>query len=292
MAVTGEESEPLYLDATALEPKFKDEVGKLQLRALFYGGAGLDGYSTPSNVTINPDVGGAKDAAAEVGPGTVDLLTGNYTVSRSDFTLPAPIGSVTVSRTHSSRDAGSGGDTTVLGRGWKPTSLVEEAGGADWRSVREVPPTAEEAEEGFGGYALLTDLEGYELAFEKEGESYVTPPEATGWTLSGGLGTFTLADPSGNKTAFSNGGSGAEYLPSSISVTGSGRQLGQVRLRTRQRQAAAEDPRCARRVPELLGNLQRKDRLSRPRIQLQTGNELGRSRLLRRPSLIDHLLGT
>lgn len=217
-----EETAPVYFDATALEPKYKAEVGKLQLRALFYGGAGLSGFSTPSNATVNPDVGGTADATEAVGPGSLDLLTGNYTVSRTDFTIPSPLGGVSVSRTHSSRDAGPSGDTGVLGRGWKPTSLVEEAGGADWRSVREVPPTAEEAEEGFGGYALLTDLKGNSYAFEKEGETFYAPPELTGWSLTRGTETFTLSDSKGNKTVFSNGGSGTEYLPKSITMTGSG----------------------------------------------------------------------
>jgi RHS repeat-associated protein len=222
LAVSGvEESPPVFLDATALEPKFKSEEGKLQLRAFFYGGAGFDGFSSPNSVTVNPDIGGAGDSSAEIGPGTVDLLTGNYTVSRSDFTLPGTIGGVDVSRTHSSRDSGPSGDTTVLGRGWEPTSLVESAG-ADWRSVREFPPTAEEAEEGLGGYVRLTDLKGSEFAFEKEGETYIPPSEMATWTLTKGTTTFTLTDSAGNKTVFSNGAGGTEYLPVSITQTGSG----------------------------------------------------------------------
>ncbi len=88
-----------YLDATALEPKYKAETGKLQLRALFIGGTGYDGYSTPNNVIVNPDTGGTADAMEAIGPGTVDLLAGNYTMSRADFTIPSPIGGVAISRT-------------------------------------------------------------------------------------------------------------------------------------------------------------------------------------------------
>ena len=223
--VTGlEETKNYYLDATALEPKYKAEEGKLQLRALFFGGAGTDGYSTPSNVIVNPDLGGTADTEESVGPGSVDLLTGNYTMSRTDFTLPAPIGSVDVSRTYSSRDTAATGDTGVLGRGWQPTSMVESANGADWRSIVEFPPSAEEAEFGFGGYVHLTDLTGSEYTFEKEGESYFSPPELEGWQLThaAGTATFTLSDPSGNKTVFTSEGGGAEYLPTSISLTGTG----------------------------------------------------------------------
>lgn len=241
LAVVGvKKTPPVYLDATGLQPQLKSEGGKVQLRALFHGVLGVEGYSKPSSVTLNPDLGGPKDATASVGPGSVDLLTGNFTVSRTDFTLPGA-GEISISRTHSSRDAGSAGDTTVLGRGWKPTSAVEAAGGAEWRSVKDLPPSAEEAEEGYGGYAILTDLEGYEYAFEKEGGNYIVPPELSGWSLTPGTGTFTLSDPSGNKTVFSNGGSGSEYLPSSISFTGTGDNAaeyvydlvnGKLRLRT------------------------------------------------------------
>lgn len=223
IAVSGvEESPAVYFDATALEPKLKAEEGKLQVRALFDGGAGLDGFSTPNNVIINPNLGGTGDSAAAVGPGSVDLLTGNYTVSRSDFTLPSSIGSVDVSRTLSSRDSGPSGDTTILGRGWKPTSLIESAGGASWRSLREVPPSALEAEEGIGGYVAVTDLNGAQHSFEKEGETYYPPEDMDTWTLTKGLNTFTLTDSTGNKTVFSNNGSGTEYLPVSITQTGSG----------------------------------------------------------------------
>jgi RHS repeat-associated protein len=216
------ETENFYLDTTVLEPKFKAEKGKFQVRSFFIGGTGYDGYSTPSTVNVDPDLGGPSDAMEAVGPGTVDLLTGNYTVSRTDFTIPAPLGGVDVSRTHNSRDSGPSGDTSVFGRGWQPTSMIEAAGGADWRSVREFPPTAEEAEEGFGGYVHLTDLKGAEHTFEKEGGLYLSPPELEGWTLTQGVGTFTLSDSMGNKTVFSNGGSGPEYLPIQVTTTGEG----------------------------------------------------------------------
>jgi RHS repeat-associated protein len=223
MAVSGvEEAKNVYLDATALEPKYKSETGKLQLRALFYGGAGLDGYSTPSTVTVNPDIGGTSDTDESVGPGSLDLLTGNYTINRTDFVVPAPVGSVDVSRTYSSRETGATGDTGVLGRGWQPASMIEAANGADWRSAVEVAPTTQEAEEGFGGYVRITDLKGAVYSFEKEGTTFYSPPELEGWVLTQGTGTYTLSDPDGNKTVFSNGGGGAEYLPTSISTVGTG----------------------------------------------------------------------
>ena len=82
-------------------------------------------------------------------------------------------------------------------------------------------PSVQEQEEGFGEYALLTDLEGYEYAFEFFGGAFITPPEATGFTLSHPTGsTFVFSDPAGNSTTFENVGGGSEYVPVSVSQTG------------------------------------------------------------------------
>src|SRR5204862_4319772 len=123
-------------------------------------------------------------ATAPFGTWSVDLLTGNSTVCPTYVSSPGFGSTLEFTRSHSSRDAGAAGKEGVLGQGWKPGVPVEEAGGAEWRSVREVVASAEEKAEGLGDYAILTDLEGYEYAFEKTGEkTYATPPELTGLTL-------------------------------------------------------------------------------------------------------------
>ncbi len=223
LAVSGFESEPLYFEAGHLSSEMAEKGGEIEIRANFTGPIGIEGYSEAAKAKIDPEIGGPKDATVSVGPGTVDLLTGNFTVSRTDVSIPGITAGLEFARSHSSRAPGVVEDKTVLGRGWKPAAAVEVAGGSGWRSVREVSPSAEEAEEGIEGYALLTDLEGYEMAFEKLGGSYVAPPEATGWVLShiGGSATFTLSDPEGNVTTFEGSGGGTEYLPVSVSMAGS-----------------------------------------------------------------------
>jgi RHS repeat-associated protein len=212
-------SEPLYWNAP--EPNLP-AVLKGQVRAVLTGAIGADGYTAPVEVELNRDIGGPKDATAAVGPGTVDLLTGNLTVSRTDVAIPGFGSALEFSRSHSSRDA-EVEQKGVLGQGWKPGTPVEEAGGAAFRSIREVNIT-EEGEEGEPytfTYAILTDLEGYEYAFDKVGGSYVTPPEASGWVLAAeGANRLALTDSGGNRTVFDNGGAGAEYLPVSVSQTG------------------------------------------------------------------------
>jgi RHS repeat-associated protein len=220
---TGEahQSEPLYWDAP--EPSDLSNRVKIQIRAVLSGSAGADGYTQPVEVELNRDTGGPHDSSAPVGPGSVDLLTGNFTLARTDVSIPAAGAALEFSRTESSRDAGKTGDTGVLGQGWKPGVPVEEAGGAAWRSVREVNVT-EKGEEGMTysfTYAILTDLEGYEYAFEKVGGTYLAPPEMSGWVMAAeGTTRLSLTEPEGDRTTFENSAGGTEFLPVSVSQTG------------------------------------------------------------------------
>jgi len=222
LAVSGYESEPLYFEAGRANSELTEKGGDVEVRAIYVGPKGVEGFSEAAKAKIDPEKGGPKDAVAPVGPGSVDLLTGNYTITRTDVSIPGPTAGLEFARSHSSRAPGVVEDKTVLGRGWKPAAPVEVAGGSEWRSVREITTSAEEKEEGLEDYVLLTDLEGYEMAFEKSGGSYLSPPEASGWVLThtAGSATFTLSDPAGNATTFENSGGGAEYLPVSVSMAG------------------------------------------------------------------------
>lgn len=224
LATEGFESEPLYLEAGAPVFGLTEKGGVMEVRAVFEGIKGVAGYSGAAKAKIDPNKGGTKDASASVGPGTVDLLTGSFTVSRTDVSIPGVTAGLEFSRAHSSRDPGTATDTSVLGRGWKPTVPVEVAGGSEWRSVKEVFASAEEKEEGLEDYAVLADSEGYDYAFEKSGGAYLSPPELTGFVLThtAGSATFTFSDPEGNVTTFESEGGGAEYVPTSVSLTGSG----------------------------------------------------------------------
>jgi RHS repeat-associated protein len=225
VALSGvKETEPLYFDAAHASSTLRSKGGVVQVRAIFEGSIGVEGYSAPVEATVNRFLGGPKDATAGVGPGSVDLLTGNLSVGHTDVSIPGFNSALEFSRTFNSRDAGTLGEANVLGQGWKAGVPVEEAGGSQWRSVRKVVFSETIEGETFEfAYAILTDLEGAEIAFEKTGEtSYATPPEATGLNLSSeASGTkFVLADPAGNRTTFENASGGSEYLPVSISQTG------------------------------------------------------------------------
>ncbi|HEX5142150.1 MAG TPA: DUF6531 domain-containing protein, partial [Dehalococcoidia bacterium] len=216
----GNETPPLSFDAVKAYSTLQEKGGDISIRALYQGPVGAGGYTAPVKATINTEIGGPRDATASVGPGTVDLMTGNFNMTHQDVSIPGFGSALEFSRSYNSGDVWTQVSTGVLGKGWAPGVPVEAAGGAEWRSVQVVNPSAEEAEEGYGSYALLTDLEGYEYAFEFEGGKYVTPPELSGWVLTQQGTTFTLADPGGNTTIFENASGGQEYLPVAMTQAG------------------------------------------------------------------------
>jgi RHS repeat-associated protein len=218
-----QESKPLYFDAAHASPALRAKGGVIQVRALFEGTTGVGGFSAPNEAKVDRFLGGARDATAEVGPGTLDLLTGNLTVTRTDLSIPTFNSSLDFSRTHNSRDAGKLGDTGVLGQGWKPGVPVEESGAGQWRSVKLTNVTETiEGESYTFTYAEAIDIEGYSIPFEKlEDGTYATPPELAGWSLTAPSATqFVLASPDGTRTTFDNTSSGAEYLPVQVTQTG------------------------------------------------------------------------
>jgi RHS repeat-associated protein len=231
VALGDRQSKPLYWD-TSGPLWLLQQSSKVQIRAVLSGQVGAGGYTQPVGAEVNKDTGGPKDTVAEIGPGSVDLLTGNFTVTRNDVKIPGFGGPLEFSRSISSRQAGAEANG-VLGPGWKPGAPVEEAGGSDWRSIKlefftensEEENEAEEIEEKSFTYrwAALSDLEGGELSFEEPSPGvFKTPDEVSGFTLSKiGEHELALADPSGNRTVFSNAQTGNnEYIPISVSTTG------------------------------------------------------------------------
>jgi RHS repeat-associated protein len=216
------ETKPLYWDASSLTGT--NTTAKLQIRALLSGSVGAGGYTKPVSAEINKDTGGPKDATAPIGPGNVNLLTGNFSISRTDLSIPAFNSTLEFSRSFNSREA-EVESTGVLGPGWKPASPVEEAGGSSWTKLVLKEETEEFEEGGTFTYkwAELSHSEGGVLAFEDNGSGqYITPPEMSGYVLyrNPTTGNIEFTDPEGNRTVFSNFGSGNEYSPISVAMTG------------------------------------------------------------------------
>ena len=220
--VASQKTPPLFFDAAHVTSSLEKVGGPIQVRAILDGAGAAAGYTVPVEAKVDRDLGGTQDAAASVGPGSVNLLTGNFSISRTDISIPVFETALEFSRTHNSRDPGTS-DTGLLGRGWKSGIPVEAAGGAEWRHAREIVVSEEEKIEGLENYVVLTHLNGDEYAFEQNGSGgYISPPEASGWLLTKKENQFFLTDPDGNRTIFENSSGGTEYLPVSVSQTGSG----------------------------------------------------------------------
>lgn len=217
-------TEPLYWNPTALAGT--NAKTKFQIRAVLSGAPGASGYTKPVEAELDRTLGGPMDAAAPIGPGSVDLLTGNFSLSRTDVSIPAFNSRLSFSRSINSAESNLN-PTGVLGPGWQPSSSIEVTDATGWQKL--ILETKEEEFEGepiTRKWASLKSSSGSEFRFdevEEEGKTkFVTPAELAGTVLyrNPSTGNIEFTDPSGTRTVFYNNGSGSEYLPRTITQTG------------------------------------------------------------------------
>ncbi|HEX4670235.1 MAG TPA: RHS repeat-associated core domain-containing protein [Solirubrobacterales bacterium] len=248
---------PVYLKVRGC-PVFEEAhypEKEIQFRAVLDGGAKVAGASAPAatefiynaNTTRVPT-----DAVEEVGPASVDLLTGAFTLSRTDVSIPVPGYEANLEFTriyHSSADGKLPGYSTVLGGAWQPSSPLESEGeGEAWTRIEEkvIPYQAavhnracwneegdevscsgpcdpefceewlEEEEQPEVKWIELFDNEGAGIPFEIVGENYISPDWAKELKLYKEAGNFVLAYPNGTHTTFVSDGEG-HWVPRFIS---------------------------------------------------------------------------
>ncbi len=256
----GQHTEPVFFDfmSAAHANGWGTDEETVKLRAVFDGEKAAAGASEPVTTTfIDRDgVGAPTDATESVGPLTLDLLTGQYTTSATDVSIPVPgfEANLEFTRVFSSRPAAKV-PTTTLGTNWQPSAPVEqEAEGQTWSELIErhqdrVPPVMEkecwneegeevtcgatnspcdeahfceeweaEAEIPEANWVEVLDNEGAGLSFDLVGGSYVAPEEAKEYVLTKKENTFTLSEPAGVHAVFTQNGSGSpSYRPTSVS---------------------------------------------------------------------------
>ncbi|MFI5868247.1 DNRLRE domain-containing protein [Streptomyces sp. NPDC051546] len=165
------------------------EDGPVDVRAVFTDGSATD--ASPHNtVTVDRKAGAAP--AADIGPGSVNLLTGDYTVSSTD----ANILGLTVSRSAASRGGSTAdqeGQAPIFGPEWN-AGTVAELTKSDWSHLRKTSATS----------VAVVDIHGTEVGFTAAaGGTWRTEPGAGELTLTGALtGTFTLRNTDGVTTTF------------------------------------------------------------------------------------------
>jgi RHS repeat-associated protein len=182
--------------------------GPVQVRAVFAGSSG--GNTQTRHATLDQKAFGSDYASEAVGPGSVNLITGNYQVDDTDVQVDSYGSDLTVSRSFNSRDPGASA-SGPLGPGWTISSTVDEAN-ADYTSLHDA-----------GSYVVVTEEDGTQTAFAKPatGAKYIPEPDATDLTLTAITGGFTLADLDGNVVTFTKPTGASDYVPTSVQQPGS-----------------------------------------------------------------------
>ncbi|WP_232838728.1 DNRLRE domain-containing protein [Streptomyces geranii] len=180
------------------------EDGAIELRAAFTDGT-TTGYSQTAEVTLDRDAGTAP--SAQVGPGQVNQLTGDYTLSATDAAAFA----ASVDRTYSSRanSTDTEGQSAIFGPGW--TSSVTGSGN-DHTQIRKTSDTSVE----------LLSADGSSVAFTAtSGGGWQPETGAESLTLTGALSgtSFTLTDTDANTTVFTKAATAATTWPLASSAT-------------------------------------------------------------------------
>jgi RHS repeat-associated protein len=99
----------------------------LQLRAVF-NGTGAAGASEPVATTYSRFAGSSSDAVQQIGPASVDLATGAFTISRTDVSIPVPGSDANLEFTRTYNSAYGANEKTnskTLGQMWQPSAPVE-----------------------------------------------------------------------------------------------------------------------------------------------------------------------
>jgi RHS repeat-associated protein len=265
-------TEPVFLDARGCAPLKEaglKEAGYLggeaiKFRAVFDGGINAAGGSEPAATEFLRHANASRiptDATESIGPASVDLLTGSFTISRTDVSIPIPgsESNLEFTRTYESTiNNRLQGYSTVLGGTWQPSSPVEsEYEGEAWTKLEEqvipyrppvferecwneegetvecgsgCPPEsceeweAEEAQPEERWMELLTN-DGSGIAFEIKGEgagtTYVAPEEAKELQLTREDSEHIVLITSDGTHTIFLKDSAREYLPKEISFQAS-----------------------------------------------------------------------
>nr|WP_239149242.1 DNRLRE domain-containing protein [Streptomyces sp. SID12501] len=182
-------AQPVDLDWAATGQLNDD--GPVQVRALFTDGTNT--YATsPATVTINRKADNAP--TSDIGPGAVNLLTGDYDLDATD----ASAFGAAVTRTFSSRDplgaSGQDGQVAIFGPNWISGITATKA---DWGYIKQTSPSSVAVMDSTGastGFTLLNATAG----------TWTPQPGSESLTLTGTLSgaSFTLKDTDGTTATF------------------------------------------------------------------------------------------
>ncbi|MET9089663.1 DNRLRE domain-containing protein [Streptomyces sp. NPDC004237] len=170
--------------------------GALDIRAAFTDSS-TTAYSQAHTISVDRNAGTA--SSESVGPGEVNTLTGDFTVSATD----ASGFGLSVSRTASSRRPGAGaqseGQAAIFGPQWT-SGTASDVSGSGWVYVRSTSETS----------VALVDGDGTETNFTATGETNFTATGGDSWKPQPGAEDLTLSSTDSDGTATND--------PSDVSV--------------------------------------------------------------------------
>ncbi|MFF3343277.1 DNRLRE domain-containing protein [Streptomyces flavidovirens] len=184
--MTGGKNAPLVWNATDTV----DPDGTIQIKADFTGPGG-NGSTEPLTAVVDRNAEGA--ATEEVGPGTLNLLTGDYSLQGSDANALG----LAVTRSTSSRQPTKGaqeGQVPVFGKEWT-AGVTDQVTSSDYSHIRKVSDTAVDV--------VANDGRSTHFTANSAKSGWLPEPGSEGLTLEGSVSaTFTLSDTAGTVTSF------------------------------------------------------------------------------------------
>ncbi|MEU2429105.1 DNRLRE domain-containing protein [Streptomyces sp. NPDC007861] len=184
--------------------------GTVQIKADFTGPDSAAGATQPLTVVVDRDADGA--ASSDVGPGSLNLLTGDYTLSGTDVSVL----DMSVTRSASSRAPTAGADqegqAAIFGKEWV-TGTAAQAVQSDYSEIRRTSATSLDVVTAEGGAISFT------ANAAKTG--WIPEPGAENLTLKGSLtsGDLTVSDTDGAVTTFGRVGTAGTAWTVSRSLT-------------------------------------------------------------------------
>ncbi|MGC5567892.1 RHS repeat-associated core domain-containing protein [Streptomyces sp. FR-108] len=193
VALTNGKNAPLTWNASAtVTPD-----GTVEVKADFTGPASAAGSTDPISIVVDRNADGA--ASEDIGPGSVNLLTGDYTIPQED----ASFFDLTVTRTAFSRrpEAGTQQEeqAAIFGPQWV-SGFEAQVSQSDYTHLERISDTAVSV--------VLADDTPIHFTANAAKTGWIPEPGAEEMILKGSVtGTFTLSDSSGTVTEFKRSGS-------------------------------------------------------------------------------------
>ncbi len=167
--------------------------GAIQLRACFGGGPAATDCSQPVEMELSRSALGNTHATQELGPGTIALLNGDFSMKTTDV---GAFG-VELARTHRSLDPAFESsvpvESRVFGPGWQASFPATPS----W--VAEFTPS----DHGDAGWIQLLGPDGSTYTYVKDEETFVGVTEASDGSFINTTGEqLVVTDPNGAKTTY------------------------------------------------------------------------------------------